>query len=121
MTRPQKNANTAPVFGSSLVMDGYLVLMEVWPLKRAASVQARQNPRMARDMMTRPQKNANTAPVFGSSLVMMGFPEMAERMFWIKYEACMMPENSTTMVVYRVKRAKYLLMVSIMQCDALTC
>merc|ERR1719356_490825 len=66
-------------------MDGYLVLMEVLPWKRAASVQARQNPRMARDMRTRPQKNANTAPVFGSSLVMMGFPEMAERMFWIKF------------------------------------
>merc|ERR1712176_575896 len=76
----KKNRNTE--MGG--VMEGYLVEMEVWPLNRAARVQAKQNPRMARDMRTRPQKKAKTAPVLGSSLVTMGFPEAAERMFWMR-------------------------------------
>merc|ERR1719223_1485950 len=70
------------------VMEGYLLLIEVCPLNRATSVAARQN-----------QKKAKVIPVLGSSLVAMGFPERAERMFWMRYDACMIPENSTTMVV----------------------
>merc|ERR1711956_132451 len=78
-------------------MLGYLTETEVLPSKRALRVTARQNPRMARDMTTRPQKKAKVPPVLGGSLLMMGFPVTAERMFWMGYEECMMPENSTVM------------------------
>jgi len=81
------------------VMEGYLLLIEVCPLKRATSVAAKQKERMATDITTRPQKKAKVNPVLGSSLVMMGFPLMPDRMFWMRYDACMIPENSTTMVV----------------------
>merc|ERR1719203_393094 len=79
--------------------EGYLTVIMVWPLKRALNTTAKQNPRMARDIRTRPQKKANVAPERGGSLLMMGFPDAALKMFWTKYEECMTPENSTTMVV----------------------
>merc|ERR1719223_903893 len=69
------------------VMEGYLLLIEVCPLKRATSVAAKQKPRMATDITTRPQKKAKVNPVLGSSLVMMGFPLIPDRMFWMRYEA----------------------------------
>ena len=89
-----------------LGMLGYLTDIIVRPVKSASKTTAKQNPRMARDITTRAQKKANVKPVLGGSLEMMGFPEQADRMFWIKYDECMIPENSTIMVTYNVKRAK---------------
>jgi len=66
------------------VIEGYLVLIEVCPLKRATSVAARQKARMATDITTRPQKKAKVNPDLGSSLVMMGFPLIPDRMFWMR-------------------------------------
>ena len=81
-----------------LGMEGYLTVIMVRPVKSASKTTAKQNPRMAKDMRTRPQKKAKVNPVFGGSLEMIGLPETAERMFWIKYDECMIPENSTIMV-----------------------
>merc|ERR1719223_1934360 len=83
---------------TALGMEGYFTDIMVRPVKSASKTTAKQNPRMAKDMTTRPQKKANVNPVLGGSLEMIGLPETAARMFWIKYDECMIPENSTIMV-----------------------
>mmetsp|Transcript_1367 Transcript_1367/g.3118 ORF Transcript_1367/g.3118 Transcript_1367/m.3118 type:complete len:143 (+) Transcript_1367:845-1273(+) len=91
----KKKRNTETPLGTL----GYFTAICVCPLNKAERVTAKQNPKMARDMRTRAQKKKKVNPDLGSSFDWMGFPETMESTFWMRYEECITPENSTAMAV----------------------
>jgi hypothetical protein len=93
LTANQESLQVLPREGELRVGVGNRTSAELLHTLRNTDNTAKQNPRMATDMMTRAQKNRFWAALRGGLLESMGLPVILENSIWTRYTQWRRPEK----------------------------